>query len=95
MLCSTLLHDYRHNRVLVGSTPLFVHLHQLIDPNVAHQVTCNEYEIGGNDAMCVDIAHGIARGKRLLCCYYGGNPKTGVMFGPLRVSIGNEYLTLT
>ncbi len=48
-------------------TTLFVQCHDLIDLDAADEVTADKDKVGGDDAVSVNIAQGITRGKCLLC----------------------------
>jgi hypothetical protein len=54
-----LLDHHGHNGVAVDLPPLFVYFHNLVYPDVAHEVAGNENEIIGDDTMGVDIAKSV------------------------------------
>jgi hypothetical protein len=61
-----LLNHHSHNGITVNLPPLFVHFHNLVYPDVAHEITGDENEIVGDDTMGVDITESIPWCERLL-----------------------------
>lgn len=61
-----LLNHHGHNGIAVYFPPLFVHSHDLVYPNVAHEVASNKDEIIRDDTMGVDITESVSWCKRLL-----------------------------
>ena len=63
------LHHHRHDRVLIRLTTLLVYAYDLVDLDIAHEVTSDEYEVRRDDAVCVDIAHRVAGSEG----FFGGD----------------------
>ena len=82
MFRAALLHHNSHDSVLICLSPLFVGLHNLIDPYVADEVSRNKHEITGDDPMCIYIAHRVPRGERLFGSHDRYNFETGVGLRP-------------
>lgn len=66
MFHAAFFYDHRHDCILVGLPALLVRAHDLVYPDVAHEVARDEDEVGGDDPMRVDVAHSIPRGEGLL-----------------------------
>ena len=59
-----------------------MHPHDFVDPDIAHEVTHDEYEIRCDDTPRVDIAHGISGGERLFRRDDRNNFESEGWFGP-------------
>lgn len=63
---AALLHDHRHDRVLVRLAALLVYPHDLVYAHVAHEVAHNEHKVCLDDPVRVDVAHGVSRREGFL-----------------------------
>lgn len=61
-----LLDHHSHNGVAIDLPPLFVYPHDLVYPDVAHEVTSNKNKVIGDDTMGVNITESISWCERLL-----------------------------
>ena len=57
----TLFNNHRHNSILIRLPPFFMYPHNLIDPDIAHQITHDEHKIARYKSARIDIPHRIAR----------------------------------
>jgi hypothetical protein len=49
-----------HDSILVRLPPLFVCLHDFVNPDIADKISSNQNKITGDDSMGVDITHRVA-----------------------------------
>ena len=84
---SALLHDHRHDRILVRPPPLLVHTHDLVDAHAAHQVARDEHKVRRDDAVRVDVPHRVARRERLPRGHDRHDLEPGAGLGPFGVSV--------
>ena len=63
---AALFHDHGHDGVFVGLPALLMDPDDLVYPHVADQIAHDEDEVRCDDAVSVDVAHGVARGEGLL-----------------------------
>lgn len=63
MLRPRLLHDHRHNRILVGAPPGLVRAHDLIQTHIAHKIPKDKHKVGRDNAVRVYVAQRLSRGK--------------------------------
>lgn len=60
------LHHHCHDGVFICLSALLVYPNDLVYLHVAHEIAHNEYKVGSDDAMCVNVAHCIAWRESLL-----------------------------
>lgn len=82
-----LLNHHGHNGITVYLPPLFVHSHNLIDPNIAHKIAGDENKVVGNNTMGVDISESIPWCECLLGGDNRDNLETRTRFRPFRLPI--------
>ena len=61
MLNSTLFNNHCHNSIFIRLPPFFMYPHNLIDSDVAHQITHDEHKIARHKSARIDVSHRIAR----------------------------------
>ena len=66
-----LLDHHGHNGIAVNLPPLFVHSHDLVDPDIAHKIAGNKNKVVGDDTMGVNISESIPRCE----CLLGGDDR--------------------
>lgn len=87
MVRAALFHDHRHDSVLVRFPTLSVDTNDFLNPDVAHEISCDEYKVGCDDPVCIDISHSIAGRERLLGSDDRDYLQPSAGLGPLGVSI--------
>lgn len=60
------LHHHCHDGVFVCLSALLVYPNDLVYLHVANEIAHNQYKVGSDYAMRVDVAHRVARRERLL-----------------------------
>lgn len=86
MLYPTLFDHHRHDSVLICLSSLLVRFDDLINPDIADKIACNEYEITRYNSMCVDVPHRISWGEGLLGGHDRYNLDSRAWFRPFRLS---------
>jgi len=69
-----LLNHHGHDCITVNLPSLFVHSHNLVYPDVTHEVTGNKNKVVGDDAMGIDITESVPRCERL----FGGDDRNNL-----------------
>ena len=90
MYNSTLLNHHSHDSIAVDLPPLFMHLHDLVYPNIAHKVAGDEDKIVGDNPMGIDITEGVPWCECLLGSDNWNDLETRAGFGPFGLPIAKR-----
>ena len=58
-----LLHNHGHDDIPVRLAAFLVQTYDLVDTHIADKVAGDKHEVGGDDAVRVNVTHGVARGE--------------------------------